>query len=114
LMTLAPWSAEYLMPLARSKSLLQPCLSAITTLIIEQFGQTPTTPPFPAGAAAMPATIVPWPYWSEVAFGVLSTKLYPFITFPPLKYGLVISTPESRIAIIIRESPLLVSQATGA
>ena len=111
-MTLAPWSTAKVMPAAMSSSLAEPCESRTLTGMILPRQAPPDTPcPLLVMAAAMPATIVPWPK-SSSGVGSLLTKSHPG-TSRPARSGWLSCTPESMMARIIESLPVVVSQAAG-
>jgi hypothetical protein len=72
-MTLAPRSTAKVMPAAMSSSLAAPFRSSTLTGMIRPRQAPPATPcPLFVTAAAMPATIVPWPKSSSGVASLLT------------------------------------------
>src|SRR5215472_2168193 len=94
----APWSAAYVIALARFEYVPEPVESITTSGIIGLSQATPVIPrALLLAAAAVPAVAVPCPRSSAVLL-LEATKFQPGITFDAMS-GWVESTPESIMAI---------------
>jgi hypothetical protein len=62
--TSAPWAVAYRVAAARSPTML-PSSSPTRIGMIVASGATPVTPTPSSAAATVPATCVPWPWWSS-------------------------------------------------
>lgn len=112
LITLAPLSAAHLMPLTIVAWSPEPTVPRTRTGMIMALGAAPAMPtPLSVTAAAMPATCVPWPFWS-MGSSSLATKSYP-LTILSLRSGWLVSTPVSMMAMTT-SSPLAVCQDWGS
>src|SRR5215204_1776356 len=95
-----------------SETVAYPLLSAILTGIMRQFQATAATPILLfVEAAAVPATIVPWPLTSLVS--ALLSYIFQPGTRLAARSGWVPSIPVSRMAMITFALPVFMDQASG-
>ena len=112
-MTVAPLSAAQRTPSAIVESKPSPVLSSTFTGRIRAVQATPAMPtPLLVSAAAIPATIVPWPL-SSAALVSLLTKSWPAST-RPVRSGCAALTPVSTTATTWDVDPVDRLQAQSA